>query len=147
MTIPASAQIGPLQRSNRSVQFVDSKGMLTQSGFAVLDALYGFVNGCCRFIPCNASTAANVITLSLLSNAPLVKQYADFDTFRFVADATSTGTLTALVKTPQGNLATLNVYKTNGSAQATTGDITINLQYDLTYVDSLNSGNGGFVLR
>jgi hypothetical protein len=83
----------------------------------------------------------------MLAASPLVSQYADFDTFRFVADATSTGLLSAKVVTPQGTLATLNVYKTNGSAQATTGDVTINLQYDLTFVDSLNSGAGGLVLR
>jgi hypothetical protein len=121
--------------------------MLTQSGKAVLDAVFNFVNGCSRLIPCNASTTTNVITLTMLPTSPLVKQYADFDTFQFIADATSTGTLTALVVTPQGSLGTKNVYKTNGSAQATTGDVTSGLQYQLTFVDSLNSGNGGFVLR
>jgi hypothetical protein len=147
LSIPASAQILALQEATRSIQFVDSSGKLTQNGFAALDAVFNFVNGCCRFIPCNASTTSNVITLTMLSTSPLVKGYADFDTFRFVADATSTGLLSAKVVTPQGALTALNIYKSNGSAQATTGDITINLQYDLTFVDSLNSGNGGFVLR
>jgi hypothetical protein len=147
MSIPASAQIGPLQQSNRSIPLVDKNGVLTEFGKATLDSSYGFINGCSRHIPCNASTTANVITLTMLSNAPLVKQYADFDTFQFVADATSTGLLSAKVVTPQGTLSTLNVYKTNGSAQATTGDVTSGLQYNATFVDSLNSGNGGFVLR
>jgi hypothetical protein len=49
--------------------------------------------------------------------------------------------------TANGALATLNVYKTNGGAQATTNDVTSGRQYWLTYVDSLNSGAGGFVLR
>ena len=83
----------------------------------------------------------------MLSNAPLVKQYADFDTFRFVATNTTTGSVTAQVVTPQGSLSTLNVYKANGSAGAGSGDITAGFQYDLTFVDSLNSGSGGFVLR
>lgn len=147
MSIPASVQIGNLLEANRSVQFVDKNGMLTQNGFSVLDALHNFVNGCSRLIPCNASTTTNVITLAMLSTQPLVSQYSDFDTYQFIADATSTGLLTALVVTAQGALATLKVYKSNGSAQATTGDITSGLQYNLTFVDSLNSGNGGFVLR
>ena len=83
----------------------------------------------------------------MLDTSPLVTKYADFDTFRYVADVTSTGNLSALVVTQQGALATLPVFKTNGSARATTGDQTIGLQYDLTFVDSLNSGSGGLVLR
>ena len=147
MTIPASAQVPGLQESSRSLQFVDSGGMLTQYGKSIADALLNFVNGSNRFIPCNASTTSNVITLTMLSISPLVKQYADFDTFRFVADANSTGNLSALVTTPQGALATLNVYKANGATRATTGDITSGLQYDLTYSDAANSGNGGLILR
>ena len=83
----------------------------------------------------------------MLNTSPLVTKYEDFDTFRFVADVTSTGNISALVVTPQGTLATLNVFKNNGGTQATTGDVTINRQYDLTFVDSLSSGTGGFVLR
>lgn len=120
--------------------------MLTQAGKAALDALYNFVNGCCRFIPCNAS-GTNTIVLTMLSNAPLVKQYADFDTFRFVAANTNTGTTTAQVVTPQGPLSTEAIFKANGSALAGAGDIVAGNQYDLTFVDSLNAGGGGFVLR
>lgn len=146
MTIPASKQIAPLQRSSQSVQFVDSKGLLTSMGQSSIDSVYTFVTGCCRFIPCNAS-GTNAITLTMLSNAPFLTGYFDFDTFRFVAANTTSGAVTAQVVTPQGSLASLNVYKSNGSAQATAGDITAGLQYDVTFVDSLNSGAGGFVLR
>lgn len=147
MSIPASAQIPAIQQATRSVPFVDGSGNLTISGKQAMDALFNFVNGCSRFIPCNASTTTNVITLTMLATSPLVKQYSDFDTYQFVADATSTGNLSALVVTPQGSLTTLNVYKTNGSTRAGSGDVTSGLQYQLTYTDSLNSGNGGFVLR
>ena len=121
-------------------------GALTGNGWQSLQQVFGFVNGTCRIIPCNAS-GTNVITLTMLAASPLVQGYFDYDTYRAVAAATSTGLVTALVATPQGNLATLNVYKSNGSAQATTGDIVSGLLYDFIYVDSLNSGAGGFVLK
>ena len=50
--------------------------------------------------------------------------YADFDTYGFIADASTTGNVTALVVTASNTFATLNVYKTNGGAQAGNGDIT-----------------------
>lgn len=147
MSIPASQQVPPLQAPGRNNQLVDSRGYPTTTGYAALYGMYQFINGCSRLIPCNASTTTNTITLTMLPTSPLVKQYADYDKYQFVADATSTGNLSALVATPQGNLATLNVYKSNGSTRAAAGDVTINLQYELTYADSLNGGSGGFVLR
>lgn len=145
--IPASQQIPGLQAPGRNNLLVDDKGYPTSTGYAALYGMYQFINGCSRLIPCNASTTTNTITLTMLPTSPLVKQYADYDTYQFVADATSTGNLSALVATPQGNLATLNVYKSNGASRATAGDVTAGLQYHATYADSLNSGNGGFVLR
>jgi hypothetical protein len=146
MTIPAASQIAPLLQPAQRIPFVDANGILTNNGWQTLQSVYGFVNGTGRIIPCNAS-GTNVITLTMLSASPLVQGYRDFDTFRAVAAATSTGSVTALVATPQGNLATIKVFKTNGSAQAGAGDITINLLYDFTFVDSLDSGNGGLVVR
>jgi hypothetical protein len=105
-----------------------------------------FMQGSNRLIPCNAS-GTNALILTMLQTSPLLTQYNDFDTFRFVATATSTGNMTATVVTPQGSLASLTIYKSNGSAIASTGDVASGLQYDLTYVDSLNAGAGGFVLR
>lgn len=147
MTIPAASQPTPIVTPNPGLPFVDKSGNLTNNGRIALQQLRKFVVNMCRIIPCNASTAANVITLTMLDVQPSVNQYADFDTYAFVADATSTGDLTARVTTENGSLATLKVYKTNGSAQATTGDITSDLQYLFTYSDNLDSGNGGFVLR
>lgn len=146
MSIPAASQVGALLEPAQRIGFVDSNGILTNNGWQTLQGIFNFVSGTNRIIPCNA-TGTNVITLTMLATSPLVQGYRDFDTYRAVAAATSTGLVTALVATPQGNLATIKVFKTNGSAQATTGDITINLLYDFTFVDSLDSGNGGFVLR
>lgn len=148
MTIPSTAYVSPLVDPNLGIAFIDSQtGRLsTGHGYQVMAAIVNFLNGMNRIIPCNAS-GTNVITLTMLATSPLVKQYNDFDTFRAVAANTSTSTVTALVVTPQGSLSTLNVYKANGATQATTGDITAGLLYDFTFVDSLNSNAGGFVLR
>lgn len=147
MTVPTAAAIPTLQNPSLGSAFVDIKtGNLSQGAYQVLQAASGFINGMARIIPCNA-TGTNIITLTMVAQTLLVQQYADFDTYRAVAANTTTGLVTAHVVTPQGSLATLNVYKANGGAQATTGDITSGLLYDFTYVDSLNSGAGGFVLR
>ena len=146
MTIPAAAQVPSLSQPAQRIGFTDDNGILTNNGWQVLAGMFNFINGTNRIIPCNA-TGTNVITLTLLSVQPLVQGYYDFDTYRAVASNTTTGPVTALVTTNSGSLATIKVFKTNGSAQATTGDITSGLLYDFTYVDSLDSGNGGFVLR
>lgn len=146
MTIPAAYQVPSLLQPQQRNPFVDEAQLLTNNGWQTMQGMFGFINGTNRTIPCNA-TGTNVVTLTMLDTAPLVQGYYDFDTYRAVAAATSTGLVTALVATPQGNLGTLKVYKSNGAAQATTGDIVSGLLYDFTFVDSFDSGNGGFVLR
>lgn len=147
MSIPASARPSAPGQPNSRVPLVDpATGILTSYGVGTLTDLLNYVIGGSRVIPCT-ETGTNVLALTMLSIAPLIKQYNDYDIYQFVAAATSTGLLTAFVTTPQGNLPTRKVFKSNGSAQATTGDVTINLQYQLTYVDSLDGGVGGFVLR
>ena len=146
MTIPNSAYVAPLNAFSQAVSITDQTGKLTQNGIQNLQALVNFLNGMNRIIPCNAS-GTNVINLTMLQVSPSIAQYNDFDTFRAVAANSSTGSVTALVTTPAGALATLNVYRSNGASQAGNGDITAGLLYDFTFVDSLNSGSGGFVLR
>jgi hypothetical protein len=146
VTIPAKLQVPSLLQPAQRIAFTDDGGILTNNGWAVIAGIFNFVNGTNRIIPCNAS-GANVITLTMLATSPLVQGYYDFDTYRAVAANTTTGLVTASVVTNSGALATIKVFKNNGAAQATTGDITIGLLYDFTYVDSLDSGNGGFVLR
>jgi hypothetical protein len=146
VTIPAQFQVPSLLQPQQRNPLTDSSGLLTNNGWQTLQGMFGFINGTNRIVPCNAS-GTNVITLTMLDTSPLVQGYYDFDTYRAVAAATSTGSVTALVATPQGNLGTVKVFKTNGSVQAGAGDITSGLLYDFVYVDSLDSGNGGFVLR
>lgn len=147
MTIAAASQPSPTVAPRQSIQFVDTQtGLLTQPGIQFLQQLYQFITCTNRLIPCNA-TGANLITLTMLQVQPAVSQYVSHDTYSAVAQNTTSGPVTAQVVTQNGSLGVLNVYKSNGSTQATTGDIVAGLHYLFTFVDTLNSGNGGLVLR
>lgn len=158
MTIPASAIPTPIVSPSAAAHsfinpasFQNGPQGLSGTGRIALQQMHDWIVNMCRRFPANASTTSNVITLTLLDVQPTCVQYADYDDFGFVADATTTGNVTALVMTTVNNnltaLATLNVYKNNGGTQAGSGDITSGRQYWLTYVDSLNSNAGGFVVR
>lgn len=147
MTIPASARASPPGAPNSRIPIVDPQtGILNSTGIGQLTDMLNYFIGTSRLIPCE-ETGTNVLALKLLAVAPLIKQYNDYDTYQFVAAATSTGVVTANVTNAQGTFATLKVFKNNGAAQATTGDVVLGSQYELTYADSLDSGAGGFVLR
>lgn len=152
MAIPAAAQVVPIVAQVLD-EWVDVKtdkgsqsGTLTRTAKQFLQQAWGFMVGTNRTVPCEA-TGTNTIALTMLSSGPQVDKYASYDTYGFVAAATSTGNVSASVMTTQGQLATLNVYKTNGAVRAGAGDVVSGSQYFLTYVDSLNAGAGGFVLR
>ena len=147
MTIPQSAQPTPIVSPNPGLQFTDEKGNLTNNARIALQQMHDYVVSMNRIIPCNPSTTSNVITLTMLPSQPQVNQYGSYDSYGFVADATSTGNLSAMVVTTNGALATLNVYKAIGATRAGSGDVVLGSQYFVTYVDSLNSNAGGFVLR
>ena len=152
MTIPASARPSTPSAANRAINIVDPEtGNLTSNGINVLSDMLNYYIGSSRVIPCE-ETGTNVLALTQLSISPLIKQYNDYDIYQFVAAATSTGLITANVTlvsgaVTQGTLATLKVFKTNGATQATVGDVVLGSQYELTFVNSLNGGLGGFVLR
>jgi hypothetical protein len=148
MAIATGAQPTPTVAPQAKIPFVDTQtGLPATTSVQFMQQLYGLVNAMNRIVPCNCTNSGNVYTLTVLSASPVYKGYSSYDQFPFVASASSTGSVTALVMTNSGALATLNVYKANGATQAGNGDITINLQYFLTYVDTLNSNAGGFVLR
>lgn len=147
MAIPATAQATGILTPNPRVPLTNKDGTMNTQTLQFLQQLVTLVNGLTPAIPCTATNAGNVYTLVPFNISPYFEGYLDYLSFPFVAPATSTGLVTATVMPTKGTLATLNVYKTNGSAQATTNDITINLFYQLFYVDSLNAGAGGFVLK
>lgn len=144
----ATAAIGtPISKPNGLFPVIDIKtGCLTEHGLQLISQMHGFIVGMNRITPCNAS-GTNVITLTPLDASPLIEKYVDYEVFSFVAANNSTAAVTMTVAPRDGSLATLKAYKTNGSAQAGNGDIVAGLHYEATYVDSLDSGAGGFVIR
>lgn len=95
-------------------------------------------------IPCTA-TGTNSITLAPIGNAPSssnLGSYSNFNTFSFLASATTTGPVSAQF----GSLASLPVYRSDGTTQATTGDLVSGRPYMLMYAAGLNAGGGGFYL-
>jgi hypothetical protein len=137
----------PIPKPNKVAAFVDKDtGVLNDHGVTLLSQWHAQMVGTSRLIPCEA-TGQNLITLTPLAPSPLLEKYAAFDTFQFVAAQTSNGVVTATVVPKSGTLATLKVFKSNGATQATTGDVVANSYYTLAYVDTLDSGNGGLVLK
>lgn len=147
MAASTAAQSTSLPTPNSRVPLTNKDGTMTVPTLQMLQRLITLVNGLTPGIPCNASFASNVYTLTPFSISPQFSNYLDYQSFPFVAPATSTGLITATVVPTTGTIATLPVYKANGATQATTNDILINLFYVIWYVDSLNSGAGGFVLK
>lgn len=147
MTISTSAIQTPISKPNQLVPVIDmATGCLTDYGVQLLSQYYNFVVGMNRIIPCNAS-GTNDITLTTLDATPLVSQYSDHDVFAFVASATSNGSVTMHVVTRGDALGTIKAYKTNGSAQAGSGDIVSGSLYFAVFNDALDSGNGGLVIK
>jgi hypothetical protein len=147
MAIDADAVGTPIPKPNAVAAFVNLQtGALTQHGIELLNKWYQFIVGMNRVIPCSA-TGTNTITLTPNDASPLIEKYVDYEIFSFAAAETSTGDVTATVVPRTGTLAELKVYKTDGAAQATTGDIVQNSVYLLLYCDHLDSGAGGFVLK
>lgn len=89
------------------------------------------------------SSGTNAFTLTPAANAPAVTAYGlpNPVRFGFVAASTSTGTVTARVNA----LAFLKVFLPSG-VQANTGDINGTSYYEVIYLATLDSGNGGFLI-
>lgn len=147
MSVPASAIADPIVAPNAKIPFVDAGGKLTVTSILFLQQLYQFVVATSRIFSCNCTNVGNVYSLTLLATAPLLKQYSDYDIFAFVASAGSTGAVTANVTNDSGTFATIKVYKANGASQAGNTDIVSGSAYLAVYVDSLDGGNGGLVLK
>lgn len=147
MSISTAATATPINKPVGVFPFVDPQtGNLSDHGLQLLTQWYNFIVGMNRLTPCNAS-GTNVISLTPLAASPLIAAYADYEIYSFVAAATTTGVVTMTVVPPTGALATLKAFKTNGSAQATTGDIVLGSLYLAIYNDALDSGSGGFVIK
>jgi hypothetical protein len=147
MTISAEATPKALSRPNGVFPVIDlTTGCLTEHGLQMLSQWHGYINGANRITPCNA-TGKNVITLTPLAASPLIEKYTDFEVFAFVAEQTSDAAVTATVVPRDGTLSTIKVFKTNGSAQAGSGDVVAGSLYLAIYNDALDTAAGGFVLK
>lgn len=147
MTIPTAAIGTPIPTLDRTVPMLQQGANVPSLELILLFQKWReFVVGMNRVTPCNA-TGTNVITLTPLDASPLIEKYVDYDSYRFIAENSSTGAVTATVVPKAGTLATLKVYKNNGSSQAGNGDIIAGNLYELVYADVLDTGAGGFVLR
>lgn len=136
-----------IPRPLASVQIIDpDTGRLTTEGVKLFSTWHNFLVGTSRVIPCTA-TGTNAITLTPIEPAPGIEGYADHDVFVATAANTTTGVVTATVVPRTGALATLKVYKTDGAAQATTGDLVANSVYLFVYASHLDSAAGGFVRK
>lgn len=148
MTVSSAATAKGIIPPNGQIPLINPQtGAPSSTGIAFLQQIQSMINGLSPTVTCNATFATNVYTLTPIVPAPAVPSYLDYWAFAFVAPATSTGLIMATVVPATGTLSTLQVYKNNGATQATSGDIVINMFYLLYYVDSLNSGDGGFVLK
>ncbi len=130
--------------------FVDrATGQLTPRGIAVLDQLWrqvvaGHVN-----IPVVVSSSSNLYTLTPRMHEEGARAYGDHMVFIGAADAGSTGSVTARVRSAnqQKVLSTVKVYKDGGSTQAGNTDIVAGRLYMWIYSSALDGGAGGFVLK
>lgn len=98
--------------------------------------------GALTTLQCTAA-GTNSITLTPAANAPAIAAYGlpNPVRFGFVASATSTGPVTLRVNA----LAFLKLFLPSG-VQANTGDINATSYYELVYLSTLDSGNGGVVV-
>lgn len=142
-----SAVTSPIIPPSARIPFVDKEtGVLsTSGGLNVLQQMFTSINGLVPTLACDVA-GSNVLTLTPVAISPQVIGYVSFLGMAFVAQNNSAGLVTAMLNLPTGTLDTLPVYKDRGATQAAAGDILQNRFYIVYYVDTLNSGNGGFVL-
>lgn len=128
--------------------FTTRDGLLTPDALAVMQQLWRQVAAGFVTVPVVIGGTANELTLTPKLTAEGGRVYADHMAFAGVAATTSTGSVTAKVTSDQyGDLASLKVYKTNGAAQAGSGDLVAGSFYTFWYVAALDDGAGGLVLK
>lgn len=122
---------------------VDRAGVLTETGYQVLVQLWRQVAAGYMIVPCSAAGTNAIVLTPLMHKEGNVALNATAGGmgFFFPAAATSTGAVTIEIAN-----SALKAYVTNGSAQASTGDIVQNRYYLTIHAPALDSGAGGFVV-
>lgn len=91
-------------------------------------------------MPCTAS-GTNTIALLPFAGLPVISAYADYLQFAFQAAFASTGNVTVNF----AGLGALPWYQADGTTQMGAGNVAQHGFYVLAFVQSLNSGAGGFI--
>lgn len=128
---------------NELFQFIDGRGRLTPNGLEVVRQMWRQISAGFTIVPCSAAFASNVYTLTPTLHEEGGRTYGFGMGWIFEAPSSSTGSVTAGI----GTLTALKVYKTDGAAQAGSGDIVANSMYLLFYSANLDSGAGGLVMK
>ena len=154
MSIPTAAKPTPIPLPNANIAPVEPRsGLWTPAELQRQVRLRNYVVGMGRIIPCLCVSSSNVLTLTPNGSGdedgegPNIEGYRFGDMYLFVADASSTNSVTGTVVPKSGTLATLKVYKASGATQAGNGDITANNVYMAVYAYHLDSNAGGLVIR
>lgn len=108
---------------------------------ALFDAMFNQVAQMVA-IPSIAS-GTNTLVLTPIGNAPSLSNYQNFSSFRFVATATSSASVSAGYQA----LPSLPVFFSDGITQIGSGAIISGQEYVLIFVQSVNSGAGGFIIE
>ena len=154
MSIPFLAKPTPIDSPNISFPAVDPEtGLYTPQELRRQNKLRNYVVGMGRIIPCLCASSSNLLTLTPNGSgaedgeSPLIEGYRFGDMFLFVADANSTGAVTATVVPKSGTLATIKVYINGGASQAGAGDVSADRVYLGVFAYNVDGGNGGLVIR
>jgi hypothetical protein len=111
-------------------------GVQPLSDFDIMFNLLGTMS----VVACTAGGTANAIALSPITNMPTISSYSNYQTFGFVATATSTGAVTLNIS----GVSTLNAYASDGVTQLNSGNIQVGVYYEFVYNSALNGSVGGF---
>ena len=88
------------------------------------------------------ASGTNTITLTPNSFTPPVTAYANLQTFGFTAQNNSTAAVTLQIAA----IGLLPLYIPGGTRQAASGDVSAGTYYQIVFLQSLNSGGGGFII-
>ncbi len=149
--ISSTAMIEPLADFNGvAAPVVDpDTGYLTPHGLQMLSQFRDFISGCGRVIACDIEYQdTETLLLTPVSSAPLISQYKSYDIFVGTVPAENTGVRTYVRVAPRvGSLPSKSLYRGNAASMAGPGDVLANLLYFFVYIESLDSGDGGFVFK
>lgn len=128
---------------------IDSNGRFTKNAYSTLQQIWRQVAAGHVVIPVEITNVGNKYTLVPKLHQEGAESYGDHMVFCGPASAASTGSVTAEVKSASHHktLPTIKVYKNNGLAQAGSGDVADGAFYLWIYVEALDGGAGGFVLK